>query len=186
SNVHVFIHRRHYAYLILLNGRESQWQAPALRRALNQAIDRPRLVGDGLQGHAVAADGPVWPDHWAYDATLPRFTYEPADAEAAIRRVGKRLHFTCGFPAYQPFDGAVVAVQRQLRSVGVDRALEALTYDEFVKRLTDGNFQAMLADAVIAPTLFRESQWWYSNARRNYGGYRSAAVDAAFDAIRRS
>src|SRR5262249_6167558 len=79
SNVHVFIHRRHYAYLILLNGRESQWQAPALRRALNQAIDRPRLVGDGLQGHAVAADGPVWPDHWAYDATLPRFTYEPAD-----------------------------------------------------------------------------------------------------------
>src|SRR5207237_1030333 len=53
-------------------------------------------------------------------------------------------------------------------------------------RVLSGDFEAVLVDAHIAPTLFQAYQWWYSNGPRNFTQYKSAAVDAALDSVRRA
>ena len=37
-----------------------------VRIAINQALDRVALVRDGMNGRGRPADGPIWPQHWAY------------------------------------------------------------------------------------------------------------------------
>ena len=54
-----------------------------VRQAINDAIDRATLVRDGMRGHGSVADGPVWPQHWAYTAPPKPFGYDP-DAAAAL------------------------------------------------------------------------------------------------------
>jgi peptide/nickel transport system substrate-binding protein len=186
SNVRVFTSTRHYAYLILLNLRKGQFRSATIRHALNQAINRPELVAEGLKGHGRVVEGPAWPDHWAHVSSSARFEYAPAEAQATVGRTirGRPLRFTCVVASSQPYERLALAVQRQLKAVGVEMALEAVSTRQFASRLTSGDFEAMLGDARIAPTLFQEYQWWYSDGPRNFTGYKSATVDAALDAVR--
>src|SRR5207248_5831679 len=85
SNVHVFVHKRNYAYLVVLNMRRPEFRSTELRRAFNEAINRAQVVAEGLGGHGAPADGPLLPDHWAYKPTFEHFAYDPTSAEAAAR-----------------------------------------------------------------------------------------------------
>ena len=63
--------------------------------------------------------------------------------------------------------------------------IEAVTLDKLVDRVTKrGDFDAVLFDAQLGPNIFRAYQWWHSGGPNNYGGFSSAKVDAALDAIR--
>ena len=187
SNVHVFVHKRNYAYLVVLNMRQPEFHSADLRRALNEAIDRPRVVSEGLAGHGAPADGPVMPDHWAYKPTFARFAYRPASAEAVVRRLsGKGFRFSCLTPSEQPFERVALVVQRQLRASGIEMEIEPVTYDQINSRFQTGQFQAVLLDVHIAPSIFNQYQWWYSDGPRNLGGFKSNAVDAALDAVWRA
>ena len=168
--------------------RRPQFRSAELRRALNAAVDRGEVVSEGLSNHGTVADGPVWPDHWAYDAKVPRFNFDPANAAAVIRRLNgaKPLHFVCLAPAAQPYEHLGLVVQRQLRAVGVDMMFEPLSYEQMTARIPQGDFQAALIDAHIAATLFHAYEWWYSKGPGNASGYQSAAVDAALEAISRA
>ena len=46
------------------------------------------------------------------------------------------------------------------------------------------DFDAVLLSVLSGPNLLRVYQWWHSGAPYNFGGFRSAAVDASLDAIR--
>jgi peptide/nickel transport system substrate-binding protein len=66
TNVGVFSSVRWYQYAIILNPKSPALRPPAVRRALNAAIDRDLLVRDALNGHGLPSSGPVWPKHWAF------------------------------------------------------------------------------------------------------------------------
>src|SRR5207247_602325 len=139
------------------------------------------------------AAGPVWPEHWAYDRNLPAFRYSATTAAKAFGTVGTsrkargsgqgEVHFTCLF-ADAALERLALGVQQQLEAFGVDMTPELLSIDEFQKRLTTGNFDALLLDALRAPNLLRVNQWWHSGAPYNFGGFRSDAVDGSLDSIR--
>jgi peptide/nickel transport system substrate-binding protein len=186
SSVRVFTHRREYAYVLVLNMRPRVFQSAKLRRALNEAIDRNQVVHDALAGHAVAADGPMWPDHWAYRSGGAKFTYDPMAASKSIHAGVPHLSFACSFPAAQPYERLALVIQRQLREVGVDLKLDPLPNDQFISRVTSGNFETMLADAWLGPTLLQQYQWWNSKGARNFSHFASASVDAALEAVDRA
>ena len=77
SAIRTFTFQRGYAFLMLLNTHKPYLADPAVRRTLNEAIDRAALVRDAFRGHGMPAEGPVWPRHWAYSADLPRFGFRP-------------------------------------------------------------------------------------------------------------
>jgi peptide/nickel transport system substrate-binding protein len=178
KSVRVFTQQRAYAYVMFVNMRRPPLNDRTLRRQLNAAINRPELIERALSGHAIIADSPVWPYHWAFSGDAPRFTYEPKSSD-------RRLRLTCIF-ADASLERLALSVQQMLAGIGVDLQLEMLSIDDWSKRAAAGDFDLLLADALMGPTLLRPYQFWHTSSPNNWGHYSSAAVDAALDEIRRA
>ena len=182
SQVSVYPYQRPFAYVIVLNAQSKITRAPAVRVALNQAIDRAALIPGALYNHGTPAVGPVWPQHWAYNPSFPAFQYDPT---AAARVLGPKITFKCIFAGGMVYERLALAVQRQLAAFGVDMQPQETSIDELVRRVTQSHdFEAVLFDAQLAPNLFRSYQWWHSRGPNNFGQFHSAKVDAALDVIR--
>jgi peptide/nickel transport system substrate-binding protein len=76
---------------IILNLRPShpELRDPQVRRALLAAIDRPAIISSAFGGFAVAADSPIPPTSWAFDATAsPTVAHSAKAAAAALTKAG--------------------------------------------------------------------------------------------------
>jgi peptide/nickel transport system substrate-binding protein len=179
SSVRVIAFDRPYAYLVLLNTRKPLLRDPKFRRGLNDAIDRQALVSGVLGGHATAADTAVRPRHWAYDAQLPRFKYEPRVLVAGPHKAT----LSCLF-ADPSFEKIALFLQKELDAVGIDLRLEQVTVEQFRNRGGAGDFDALLGDFPVGSALARQYLFWHSGGPINWGQFRSSEVDAALDAVR--
>ena len=179
SNVKIFNYQRPYAYVLVPNMQRPALRDPEFRRALNASIDRDALVSDVFDGYAAPATSPVPPSHWAYDPTLPAFKYAPR----ALFPAGRKPRFTLFFPD-PSLEHLALHVQRQLQAVGVDLDLQLVSLKEHNERAKSGDFDFLLQDASLGPTMMRTSRFWYSGERTNAGRFSSKHVDAALDAIR--
>ncbi|MGE0704227.1 MAG: ABC transporter substrate-binding protein [Vicinamibacterales bacterium] len=178
SGVNVYSSPRPYVLAVILNLAKPHLKDPAFRRALNAAIDREALVAEGLNGHGSPADGPVWPYHWAYSESLPKFTYAP-------RRVGVNARLSLLFTEAS-HERLALMLQRQLQAIGVDLTLETAPLDQAISRVIRGDFDAFLIDAAHGPMMVRPYLMWHSRAPRNWGHFSSAEVDQAFETIQRA
>jgi len=177
----------HYAYAVMLNSRRPMFRAPAVRRALNLAIDRSALVQQGLKGRGVAADGPVWPRYWARDHSAPAMPYNPDEAAALLRAGhGQAIEFTCLVPAnFSILERVALLVQQQLSDINVRVRLESLPPDAFNRRIFSGDFDAVILSFLGGPSATVYHRFWHSPAdspRWNFWGYRNALADASLDA----
>lgn len=179
TRVRVLSYRRHYQFVVLINHRRPGLKPALLRRGLSAAIDRQRLIDEALGGRARPSSGPVWPDHWA----APKEASTPSYAPIRLAPPDRPLTFKMliADPAHERLG---IALQRQLRSVGVAAELDAPGASVALKRLADGDFDLVLIDAISAPTLLRPYLFWHSKGPYNYGGYASPVVDSALDSIR--
>jgi peptide/nickel transport system substrate-binding protein len=178
SAVKVFAFERPYISAVVFNMSRPRFKSKTLRRILNSAIDRDRLVSDLLKGAARPAQGPVSSSHWAYDASFPKFGYTPTapDEDGPIR-------FAC-IVSEPSHEKVALFLQSQLRAIGVEVELEQLSLDAANERVAKGDFDAFLVDAISGPTMVRPYLFWHSKGPFNFGGFKSAAVDAALDSIR--
>lgn len=181
SRVKVFSYRRHYQLVGIFNTRSVQLRDASVRRALTSAIDRSRVIAEALGGRASASAGPLWPEHWAVPPGLVPLAFAPQ----RLAPPGKALKLRC-LVGDASYERVAIAIQRQLQSVGVDLELEMPGTAESVKKLEAGDFDVVLLEAISAPNLLRPYLFWSSKGPYNYGGYNSAAVDSAFDAIRQA
>ncbi len=177
----------YYASAVMLNSRRPMFRAPAVRRALNLAIDRAALVQQGLKGRGIAAGGPVWPRYWARDHDAPAMPYRPDEAEALLREGhGQAIEFTCLVPAnFSVLERVALIVQRQLGDINVRVRLESLPLDAINRRIYSGDFDAVILSFVGGPSATVYHRFWHSSGdtpRWNFWGYRNALVDASLDA----
>jgi peptide/nickel transport system substrate-binding protein len=202
SNENVATHSflRNYVYLIAFNAQRPQFRSSTVRRALNSAIDRDQLITTVLKGHGTPANGPLWPRHWAYDASVAGYAYDPSLALSALRNSGvarnsarspglpSGLRFTCLIPdGFAMFERLALTVQKQLYDAGVDMQIEAVPVDKYDVRIRNGEFDAVLIDMISGPTFARPYQFWRSPGELkglNVFGYRNAEADKWFDALR--
>jgi peptide/nickel transport system substrate-binding protein len=187
STVTVRSYLSHYAYAVMLNSARPAFRPPAVRRALNMAIDRPALVSHALRSRGVPADGPVWPRYWARDPAAKAVAFDPSGAGALLRASGAgALEFTCLVPAnFSILERVALVVQRQLGDIGVRMRLESLPPDAFNRRIFSGDFDAALVSVLGGPSATVFHRLWHSSGDTphwNFWGYRNAAVDAALDA----
>lgn len=178
----------YFAYAVMLNSARPMFRDPAVRRALNLAVDRAALVQQGLKGRGVPADGPVWPRYWARDRSTPTLAQDPARALALLRDAhATGLSFTCLVPAnFAILERMALLVQQQWADLGVRMRPESLPPDVFNKRIVSGDFDAVVMPVLGGPQATVFHRFWHSPAggaaRWNYWGYRDARVDAALDA----
>ena len=176
----VFAFQRPYAFLVFLNTSDPKLKDKRVRQALNSAIDRSALVAETLDNHGTPADGPVWPYHWAYRQELPRFKFQPH----RITRGNEVNRLRCLILSDQSHERVGLAIQRQLRAVGIELEFEQVTPDRFVARFEAGDFEAALADARMGPSILQQYLFWHSRGPNNRGHFSSRDVDSAFDLIR--
>jgi peptide/nickel transport system substrate-binding protein len=179
NQILVFNYLRHYQYSLIFNTQQPALKPPSIRQALSQSIDRDAFVREALGGHGIPSSGPIWPRHWAVGPDLDKFGFEPQKAAKVLS--GHPLHFTCLVPP--DYERIALIVKHQLDQVGVAMDVKELPPDQIMDAMNRREFDAVLFDAISAPSLFRSFLWWHSGAS-NPAGFASAAVDGALDRIR--
>jgi ABC-type transport system substrate-binding protein len=194
STVRTYTFLRPYYIPLVFNVRNTILKDAAVRRAINEALDRDALVREGMSGRGRVADGPIWPQHWAYSPATP-FKYDVASARARLDAAGYkvkpglngtnpvRFSFTClVFADDTRFDRIAMLIQKQLADVGIDMKLVPVPQEKLGPRLASGDFDAFLFEFAG-----RSLSWVYEFWRSHEGsrvdtGYRSA--DAVLDRIK--
>lgn len=204
DEIQVISFARRYQFLIAFNSQKAPFTSRAVRRALNTAVDRNRLIANVLRGQAQPATGPLWPQHWAYDPSIQPYSFDPQAAVSLLEAAGfrlrdtaptsslppARLRFTCLLPAdFSLLERIGLEVQKQLYDVGVDMQFDVVPIQEYDSRIREGRFEAVLVDLISGPTLARANVFWRS-ARTfrglNVFGYENAEAERLFEVLRTS
>ncbi|MDO8629888.1 MAG: ABC transporter substrate-binding protein, partial [Phycisphaerales bacterium] len=190
---------RHYQFMVAFNSKTAAFRSPAVRRALNVAINREALIKNVLQGRGTPSTGPLWPQHWAIDSSVAPYRFDPGLAASLLQEAGlkpniqsnvpnARVRFTCLIPAnFTLLERVALEVQRQLYGAGIDMQFEVVPPAVFGARIGEGRFEAILIDMVSGPTLERGYQFWRSASHYqglNVFGYENAEADKVFDMLR--
>jgi peptide/nickel transport system substrate-binding protein len=201
ENIRIITFARNYFYLIAFNGRSPKFADPRIRRALNIAIDRDSIVRKILKGSGFPASGPLWPKHWAYDASVGSFAFDPHQAatllDAAKLPIHEsrdtslppaRLRITCMIPSqFSILEQIALDVQRQLSEVGVDIHFDVQPFESYEARLKAGDFETVMVDLTSGPSLSRSSIMWRSPKRSDalrIFNYDNPVTEALFENLR--
>jgi peptide/nickel transport system substrate-binding protein len=195
TTVRTYSFPRPYYIPLVFNVRHPVLKNPEVRKAINEALDKAALIRDGLHGRGRPADGPVWPEHWAYSAPPQPFVFNPAAARLRLDRAGLparpgpngglpiRFSFTClAFAEDARFERLAVLVQKQLADVGIEMKLLPLNQTEMEKRLGRGDFDAFLFEMFGRSLSYAYEFWHHHEGARADTGYRAA--DAVLDRMR--
>jgi peptide/nickel transport system substrate-binding protein len=201
TSVAIFPFLRNYVYAVGLNSQRRPFNDSRVRRALNYAVNRNAIVQSGFKGHAQPESGSAWPQHWAYDADAPTYSYEPQRAAALLDSAGipvagsrpssvgppARFAFTCIFPDGFPlWEKIALLIQRDFATIGVTMRLETVSVQEFNARILSRNFEAVLSEFIVGNSPSRPFTFWHSESKQNVWGYSNPQVDAALLGIRRA
>ena len=195
TTVRTYPNWRKYYIPLVFNVRHPILRDARVRIAINEALDRTALVRDGLRGQGTPADGPVWPQHWAYSTPVQPFTFDPPAArkrlDAAgyplkpddVRRVAMRFSFKClVFGNDSRLERFALLAQKELADIGIDMQLESIALNRLVPRVAAGDFDAFLFE-MSARNLGRVYDFWHSQGGMKVNsGYRSA--DGVLDRLR--
>ena len=148
---------------------------PAVRQALNQAIDRKTIVKKVLEGHADTASSPIPPSNWGYDpASAQRYPYDPTAAAATLTlagwvlppggtvrsRGGTEFSLTLSTPDAYPYRQVAEEVSRQLAAVGIQLKVSTVPASVLVGRmLLQRQYQLAMITFDVGPDPDQYSFW---------------------------
>ncbi len=138
----------------------------AIRRALLLGLNRQWMVDRVLAGQAAIADGPIFPNTWAYYEGMPRLPYDPQQAIDFIREAGYTIPaeggdvraneegvffaFTLLYPEGEPYASLAQVIRENWKALGVEVTLQAVPYDELINTyLERRDYEAALVDLAL-------------------------------------
>ncbi|MCC7321094.1 MAG: ABC transporter substrate-binding protein [Rubellimicrobium sp.] len=111
---------------------------PEVRRALNMAINQDAIIEAVFQGTGRAANAPLPPTSWAYNADLPAHVYDPEAARAALAAAGvSDLHMNIwAMPVQRPYNPnarrMAEMIQADFAAVGVTADIVSMEWGEYL------------------------------------------------------
>jgi len=159
-----------------------------LRQAFSIAIDRRKIISDVLENYGQVINGPITPEHWAYNPSLRGIRRDKEGAAALIEGLGysKRR----GQKYYQGLNIKILveegnAIRRKvaasvvsdLKDVGVQSSIVTLSGAELIKRLFNKEFDAYILGWDVEKE-FNPFQIWGSNGIYNFVGYKNSKIDS--------
>jgi peptide/nickel transport system substrate-binding protein len=135
-----------YSYLAL-NLRDPILKDVRVRHAMAYAIDVHPIIRYLLRNQAQPAYSILPPEHWASDADVKRYPYDPAKARALLdeagypAKSGVRFHVTMKCSSDDATRLMAVVVQQQLRDVGIALDIRSFEFATFYSDITKGAYQ---------------------------------------------
>ena len=158
-----------------------------LREALSIAIDRQKIISDVLDDYGQVVNGPVTPEHWAYNPNLRGVRTDKERAISLIAELGYSKRRRQKY--YQNLDIEILveegnAIRRKvadmvvadLRAIGVQAEALSLSGVDLIDRLFKKDFDAYILGWDVKKE-FNPYQIWSSNGVYNFVGYKNSRVD---------
>jgi peptide/nickel transport system substrate-binding protein len=167
-----------------------------VRQALAYATDRATIIKYLLRGQARPAQSLLPPNHWAFDADVQQYDFDPGLAEKMLDAAGYprgkdgvRLRFTLKTSTDEFARLTSEAIADQWKHVGVMLELRPLEFATFYSDITRGSFQMYTLRWVGGnndPDLFESvfSSKKMPPLGSNRGHYRNAELDVLLDESR--
>lgn len=115
-----------------------------VRRALNLAVDRDRIVSTLLAGRTVPANQPAARMAFGYDPGIPPYPYDPAAAKRLLAEAGYPNGFAFVLDAPTGASASDTAVfqqvQADLREIGVTMRLKTMPYTLYLTKTANVDF----------------------------------------------
>jgi peptide/nickel transport system substrate-binding protein len=167
-----------------------------VRQALAYATDRATIIKYLLRGQARPAQSLLPPNHWAFDADVQQYDFDPARAEKMLDAAGyprgadgvrMRLTLKSSTDEFPRLTSAAIA--DQWKRVGVVLELRPLEFATFFADISRGSFQIYTLRWVGGnndPDLFESvfSSKKMPPAGSNRGHYRNPELDVLLDEAR--
>jgi peptide/nickel transport system substrate-binding protein len=135
-----------YAYLAL-NLRDPTLRDVQVRRALAYAINVKPIIEYLWRDQAQPAYSVLPPQHWAYDADVARYPYNPAEARKVLdaagypQKNGVRFRLTMKTSTEESTRLLAAVLQQQLREVGIALDIRTFEFATFFSDITKGAYQ---------------------------------------------
>ncbi|HEX2190032.1 MAG TPA: ABC transporter substrate-binding protein [Longimicrobiaceae bacterium] len=177
---------------------------PAVRRAILMGVDRQAIVRGLFGEQGRAALSPIPPRLREHSADVRPIPHDPAAARQLLAQAGWRdangdgilekngrpLRLEVEYSAADPIRGDVlVAMQAQLRRIGVDLAPRSYERTTWVERLRNREFTGSFWGWGWGPGVMGPNAEMVFHSRSippggpNFAGYRNPRVDALIDSI---
>lgn len=135
-----------YAYLAM-NMRDPILKDVRVRHAIAYAINVQPIIHYLLRDQAQPAYSVLPPQHWAYDADVPKYPHDPERArklldDAGYRPVnGIRFHITMKTSTEESTRLLAAVLQQQLHEVGIALDIRSFEFATFFADITKGAYQ---------------------------------------------
>jgi len=150
-------------FLNLDNAQLPFFQDSSIRHALLMGINRQWMVDHVLNSQAAIADGPIFPNTWAYYERISHIDYMPDQALKLIKEAGYTIpaeggniraneddvffSFTLIHPEGEPYISLAQTIQQNWGDLGISVKLQAVPYDELINNyLEPRDYEAILVD----------------------------------------
>jgi len=173
---------------------------PEVRQAIAYAIDRESIIRHLWKGMATPATGLLFPSHWAYEPSVPRFPYDPEEAKRLLDRAGltdpdgdgplPRFKLSFKTTTLDLRRRIAEAFKEQLARVGIELEVRSYEWGTFYGDIQKGNFHLYslswvgINDPDIYFTLFHSRS--IPPSGNNRGRYRNPEIDQLLEEGRRS
>ncbi len=122
-----------------------------VRRAINHAVNKQRLIGDIYRGLGTAAKNPLPPTMWGHADETVDFAFDPALAKQLLAEAGHGagMKTTLWYmPVTRPYmpDGKKVAefIQLDLRDIGIQADLVTFEWATYLDKVNNGDHDMAL------------------------------------------
>jgi peptide/nickel transport system substrate-binding protein len=113
----------HLAVIFFIDCRTPPLADPRVRRALNLAVDKERLIDEVLQGRAKPLNGAFSDRHFGWDPRVAPYPYDPAEARSLLQEAGlvDGAPLAINAPTSLPEEAPALAafLQDSYRAVGI-------------------------------------------------------------------
>jgi peptide/nickel transport system substrate-binding protein len=163
-----------------------------VRQAMAFAINRQPIIDYLWRGFAQPAYNVLPPQSWAYQADIPRYSYDPQranqilDAAGYPRVDGIRFHLTMKTSTEESTRLFAAVLQQQLHDVGIALDIRTFEFATFFSDVTSGAYQVYSLrwiggneDPDIFEYAFHSSKFAPHGANRSY--YSNPRIDALID-----
>jgi peptide/nickel transport system substrate-binding protein len=189
-----------YAYFGWSN-RSPLFSDRRVRRALTMLVDRESIGRNLFGGLAKIANGPLPPAHWAWNASIAPWPYDPARAEKLLDEAGFRkgpdgirrhgdvkLSFTFSLGMGSDLQRQMVELaQQSFRKAGIEMRIQPLEWAAFAAKMDAGELEAWAAALSLDPYPDLGVSWHSAQippTGLNNCFYRNPEVDALLERLR--
>jgi peptide/nickel transport system substrate-binding protein len=132
---------------LTFNLRDPYLRDTRVRQAIAYAMNRPLIIATLLRGMARPADSLLPPNHWAYNGDVTHYDYDPQRARQLLDEAGYkpgpdgiRFHLTMKTSNDEGARVMAMAMQQQLRAVGIALDVRSFEFATFYSDISHGSF----------------------------------------------